>query len=441
MAKQSNHILVADDDPIYRGIAQETLEAAGHQVTIACDGGEALTLLADRTFDAAIIDLTMPVADGITVIQKLRQGSFNATIPVVVITGHDDAQAVERAYEAGATSFLTKPLNWILFTPHIEFVLRSGQTEKELREASATAAFLSDTKSQVMSALAQEFQTPIKTIFGFSELFQKEVYGPLSPPAYKDMMADISRSANTLNAALLKVMDFGRTLTETLALNTEAVKLREAVLDAVSALQPVAQRRNIGLLTDCTIGEDAMLYADRALLNQALRGVIDNAIRMSSPGVEIDISASLTADGGLSLTVGDQGPAYGQDFLREINNQRRAAPAHTAHQQSNGVSVKIAKVLAEAHKGQLTVTSDTMRGNEVRLTIPKTKPQHKVSGIGIGVGIEPPKSDAAQSASGAASVARLARISAELALDQRLKDRLAINTSTLKAASGSGGSL
>jgi two-component system, sensor histidine kinase and response regulator len=433
MSKRSNHILVADDDPIYRGIAQETLEAAGHKVTIASDGGEALAILERQSFDAAIIDLTMPVADGLTVIKTMRSAGLNATIPVIVITGHDDASAVERAYEAGATSFLTKPLNWILFTPHIEFVLRSGETERELRESSATAAFLSDAKSQVMQALAQEFQTPIKTIFGFSELFQKEVYGPLNPPAYKDMMVDISRSANSLNAALLKVMDFGRTLTQNLDIKSEVVKVRDAVLDAVAAMQPAALRRDIRILTECTIHDDASIYADRALLNQALRGIIDNAIRMSSPGSEIDVSGRLAPDGSLLFTVGDEGPAHAQEFLREINGQKPTVARNSSHQQSNAVSVKIAKVLVEAHKGQLSVTSDTMRGNEVRLTIPKSQQGSTAAGLAVA---PPAKTQSTQDA-----LTQLARISAELAIDPRLKEKLAVNASPFKAGSRSGGSL
>jgi two-component system, sensor histidine kinase and response regulator len=434
MARKSNHILVADDDPIYRGIAQETLESAGHTVAIACDGGEAIALLAKDTFDAAIVDLTMPVADGLTVIKALRSGALNATIPVIVITGHDDAQAVERAYDAGATSFLTKPLNWILFTPHIEFVLRSGQTEKELREASATAAFLSDLKSQVMSALAQEFQTPIKTIFGFSELFQKEVYGPLSPPAYKDMMADISRSANSLNAALLKVMDFGHTLTQNLEVKSDVIKARDAVLDAISAMEPLAQRRDIKIIATCTIPNDAMLYADRALLNQALRGVIENAIRISERSAEIDVGAHIASDDSLVVTVGDQGPAHQPDFLREVNGGSRAVQTFGSHQQSNGVSIKIAKVLAEAHRGQLKISSDTMRGNESRLTIPRHgQPSSKIAATASEPRPEAPRPQAATDA-----MARLARISAELSEDPRLKDKQALNSSPLRTNSTGG---
>jgi two-component system, cell cycle sensor histidine kinase PleC len=336
-----------------------------------------------------------------------------------VITGHDDAQAVERAYLAGATSFLTKPLNWILFTPHIEFVLRSGQTERELRETSATAAFLSDLKSQVMKAIAHEFQAPIKTIFGFSELMQKEVYGPIAPVQYKDMMADISKSANSLNASLLKVLDFGRTLTQNLEVKSEPISVLDAVRNAVSDMDPMAQRRNVRMNTEFAIAADARIHADRALLNQAIRGIVENAIRMSNGGGDIDIRAEIDPDGGLIINVGDGGPAHTQDFLREVNGQTKAAPQFSNPQQSSGVSIKIAKVLAEAHNGQLTIKSDTMSGNTVRLTFPKSGRPSAVKA-------------AAQPAPNEA-LSRLAQISAELAQDRRLGDRRAVNAGPLMA--------
>ncbi len=410
MIKKIKHILVADDDPIYRDVAQAALEKSGHIISVAADGGEAIARLENESFDAAIIDLTMPVADGVTVIQTLRNSVLNATIPVIVITGHDDASAVERAYMAGATSFLTKPLNWLLFTPHIDFVLRTGQIENDLREASATAAFLSDLKSEMMAALAKEFQSPIKTIFGFSELIQKEVYGPLMPHAYKDMMADISKSAQSLNAALLKVMDFGNTLSESLQIKSEAVKARDAVLDAIAALEPQASRRDIRIVSDIRIEADAIISADRALLNQALRSIIENAVRLSPRGSEVRLSASFGDDGEMVVSIDDQGPPMPQDLLLEVNGRPRA-PAFSTQPVSSDVSIKIAKILTEAHQGKLTIRSDESLGNVVRLTIPKVRrPAAQAPVIEL--------------MGGTASQQRLQKVGAELLQDPRLREKL-----------------
>ena len=89
--------MVADDDPVYRDVAKDALEAAGHGVITANDGGEAIKALHATKFDAAIIDLTMPVADGLTVIEIARREGNNIHTPIIVITGHDDSSAVENA--------------------------------------------------------------------------------------------------------------------------------------------------------------------------------------------------------------------------------------------------------------------------------------------------------------------------------------------------------
>ena len=399
-------LLVADDDPIYRDVAAEALERAGHLVTTAADGGEAIKLLQEQAFDAAIIDLSMPVADGLTVIKRARENSLNTTTPIIVITGHDDAEAVGRAYEAGATSFLTKPLNWILFTPHVEFILRSGQTEVDLREASAAAAFLSDLKGQFMAALSREFQAPIKTIFGFSELITKEVHGAISPPIYRELANDISKSAHSLNASLLKLMDFGRTLNDHLQINAETITARSAITDAVSALAPKAERRDITLKAEFNVPPDLQIQVDRALLNQALRGIIDNAIRLSPRGGEVTLRASLSPEGTFQVAISDYGAAIPQHLLMEVTGQQGTQKNYLHNVETRDVSLQIAKILAEAHQGRLDATSDAIRGNVVCLDLPRERTVH--AGAAPSAPAQPPLAT------------RFAEIGAALAADPRL---------------------
>ncbi len=373
MKRKAPHILVADDDPIYRDVATEALERAGHKVSQANDGGEAMAMLAVQGFDAAIIDLSMPVADGLQVIAALRAAGPNIHIPVIVITGHDDAVAVERAYIAGATSFLTKPLNWILFTPHVEFVLRSGRAETELREASAAAAFLSDLKSQMMTALANEFQAPIKSIASFSQLINKEVYGPIEPASYRELTADIGKSAHQLNAALLKLMDFGRTLTEQLSIDEQQVNARETVLDALAALEIKAARREITLKSEVEVPQELTLVADPALLSQALRSMIDNAIRLSPRGGNVELRAAIDADGQFNVWIKDNGPPVPAGLLAEINGTVATNKGFAVQPETRDVGIKIAKILAEAHQGSMNVRCEPNGTNVVRLNLPRER--------------------------------------------------------------------
>ena len=311
-------ILIADDDPIYREVGREALEKAGYAITLAADGPQAIAALAREPFQAATVDLTMPGADGVAVIELARAGGPNATTPIVVITGHDDAAAVERAYNAGATSFLTKPLNWLLFTHHMNFMLRSGQIENELRETTMAAAFLSDLKSEMVGALGREFQTPIKTIYGFAELIRREVYGPFSPPAYRDMALDMGNAAQRLNASFLKLMELGNALSEQLQLKSEALPLGETIAMIVSSVADQAERRHVKLESRIDVAPDVAIEADRVLFIQAVRSIVSNAIRIAPRNSRVEIHAWIGDDGDLHISAIDQGPAISAGIIAEI---------------------------------------------------------------------------------------------------------------------------
>ena len=86
---------------------------------------------------------------------------------MIVATSRDDSHAVERAYAAGATSFLTKPIYWPLLAYQVQFVLRSGAVERELRRARAAADAASCIKDGLFRLLNSELRTPLNVLLGF----------------------------------------------------------------------------------------------------------------------------------------------------------------------------------------------------------------------------------------------------------------------------------
>jgi two-component system, sensor histidine kinase RpfC len=104
-------ILVADDQPANRLVLQRLLERAGHQIVFAEDGEQALQRLEEETLDAAIVDLHMPVMDGLEVIKQARvMQAGGVRTPILVLSADATVDAVRDAEAAGAYSFLTKPV-------------------------------------------------------------------------------------------------------------------------------------------------------------------------------------------------------------------------------------------------------------------------------------------------------------------------------------------
>ena len=77
----------------------------------------------------------MPRMDGFELLGRLREDPRTGHLPVVVETGREDVSAIDRAFRMGATSFVSKPLNWRLLTYQLRFVLRAARAEALVRRA------------------------------------------------------------------------------------------------------------------------------------------------------------------------------------------------------------------------------------------------------------------------------------------------------------------
>ena len=126
-------VLVVDDDATMRLLAREALESAGYAVAEAASGEEAMRHFEVRNPDLVFLDVVMPGMDGFDVLEMIRRDADNAGVPVVMMTGLDDTAAVERAYEVGATNFISKPINWLNFRHQAQYFLRASRTARDLR--------------------------------------------------------------------------------------------------------------------------------------------------------------------------------------------------------------------------------------------------------------------------------------------------------------------
>ncbi|MBS0412010.1 MAG: response regulator [Proteobacteria bacterium] len=128
-------IIFVDDDPILREFAVVNLTTEHATVATAGDGEEALKVIEAFQPDIMLLDLEMPNMDGFEVLQRLRASEAWARLPVIVVTGREDVGAVDRAFSAGATSFVVKPLNWRLLSYQIRYVQRAAAGEAQLLAA------------------------------------------------------------------------------------------------------------------------------------------------------------------------------------------------------------------------------------------------------------------------------------------------------------------
>ncbi len=130
-------ILVVDDNALHRKAARGVLEVDGFKVEEAADGKEGLAAVERCRPDLVLLDVMMPELDGFEVCTRLRRNPDFENLPILMVTALHDAESITRAFDVGATNFVTKPINWALFSYHVKVMLRASRIETELRRVTA----------------------------------------------------------------------------------------------------------------------------------------------------------------------------------------------------------------------------------------------------------------------------------------------------------------
>ena len=122
-------IVVVDDDEALRNAVRRALRLEGYEVEVASDGEEGLARLADLSADLVVLDVLMPVLDGITVCRRLRESGDRT--PILMLTARDAVSDRVVGLDAGADDYLTKPFALEELLARVLALLRRTYPEHE----------------------------------------------------------------------------------------------------------------------------------------------------------------------------------------------------------------------------------------------------------------------------------------------------------------------
>lgn len=125
-------ILVVDDERVGRFYIESALRNEGYEVITAENGQQALALTIEQNPDMIVMDVMMPVMDGYETSKAIREQESRLHVPILMLTGLDDIESIEKSFDAGATDFIVKPVNLAIFKQRVRYSLKSRETDLEL---------------------------------------------------------------------------------------------------------------------------------------------------------------------------------------------------------------------------------------------------------------------------------------------------------------------
>lgn len=382
MVGDRKRVLIVDDDPIMREVMSEELAGAGLDAVHAENGEVGYELMAADSFNLAVIDISMPKLDGFGLLRHIRQHPRTVDLPVIVATAHNDAKSIRKAYELGASSFVTKPINWPQFAHHAQFVIRNGEIEQALRQAESEAQAASRMKNGLFQVLSHELKTPLTALIGLTDVLRTSLQGKVAE-GEAEHLSHVVDAARRLNGIVSDILLLSKALSRPARQNFVSTPLHDLVEDSIVGLKSKAKERQVNLVTRQP-DPSLATFCDPQLLLQAIHKLVDNAIKFSPKGGSVEIWAHGNDDRSVAISVRDYGQGLSAGKLREclqpfVQNDM----SYSRSVEGLGLGLPIAKSIVEAHGGELVIQTAPGQGLLAAIWLPASPevPAEKLSAI------------------------------------------------------------
>lgn len=149
-------VLVVDDEPTARFLTRQSLELAHFVVEEASDGQAALEIFQRSKPAIVVSDVLMPIMDGFTLCKEIRNLPEGEFTPILMVTGLDDLDSVQKAYDVGATDFIVKPFNWLVLCQRVKHMARVRRLTDDLQKGERKIRALLDAIPDAMFRIDKE---------------------------------------------------------------------------------------------------------------------------------------------------------------------------------------------------------------------------------------------------------------------------------------------
>jgi signal transduction histidine kinase len=372
-------VLVVDDDPVVRSLMRATLQRDGFDVIEAEDGIEGCRLYDEHRPDLLLVDVVMPRMNGYELCRELRNRPGSAYVPIVVATALDDLPSIAHAYDAGATDFIPKPINWLVLNHRVRYILRASRAFEEVRRnqerliaAKEAAEAASQAKSEFLANMSHELRTPLNAIIGFSGMMSDRMFGPLNDK-YAEYADIIGTSGRHLLAIITDILDLAKADADKLLLAEEEVDLAEVVKLSSQIVHEMAQRAQIQF--DSEIEEPLpAVMGDPAKLTQIVVNLLSNAVKFTPPGGNVRLKVEHNGRRGITLRVEDSGIGMSPEQIPiALEPFGQIESSFTRKHDGVGLGLPLAKRLVELHGGRIALDSAPGKGTVASVHLPEER--------------------------------------------------------------------
>jgi len=364
-------VLVIEDERTQRMILRAALERDGFEVEEAVDGFDGLRAFDAIRPDIVLMDVRMPGMDGFAACAALRRRPDAERLPILMLTILNDIESINRAYEAGATDFITKPVAWPVLGHRLRYMLRASNAFNELarsetellRRVAERTAELNAANAELEAfsySVSHDLRAPLRAVRGFAALLKNAAQA--LDAGERELLDHITRHTHRMSVMIDDLLRLSR-ISRNNGLSHEKVDLGPLAARTVENMRGDYPRASV------KISPLPSLRCDAGLMQQVFENLIGNALKYSAKNAspEIEIGTADSAEGSV-IFVRDNGVGF---------DLAEAATLFGVFQRfhgeddfpGTGVGLAIVKRIVERHGGRVWAQSTPGAGSSFFFTL------------------------------------------------------------------------
>ena len=353
-------ILIVDDMVSIRSVLKEILSPLGAKIYEAENGQDAIEKVIKTKFDVVLMDIEMPIINGLDVLKQLRQVHGFRHLPIIMMTGLTDESLISKAFENGAYDYVRKPINASEVLARIRSVLERQRVDKEMFLAKKQAEHSNLAKSEFVSHMAHELKTPLNAINGFAELLKSSE--PITEEQ-KEYILYIIQAAQHQQKLIDESLDLAKIEAGIVDVSIESLPLADVIKDSFTITTPLAEQFNVNLIRPKRSEAEINIEADKKRLTQVLLNLISNAIKYNEEGGDVNLIIRRLPGNRIRIGVVDTGIGISEQKMPHIFESFNRIGAEDSDIEGTGIGLSITKKMIELMGGTLDIESTLGQGS------------------------------------------------------------------------------